>query len=57
MLGVVKILGSWGAVPGSDTSGDGPNKFVKNIEGGAKYQVSFLDVPLLQKLYGCEGIN
>ena len=57
MLGVVKILGSWGAVPGSDTSGDGLNKVVKNIEGGAKYQVSFLDVPLLQKLYGCEGIN
>ena len=37
-------------VPGSDTSGDGPQYFVKNIEGGAKYQVGFLEVPLLSEV-------
>ena len=39
VLGTVRILGSWGTVPGSDTSGDGPHYLVKNTEGGAKYQV------------------
>ena len=43
--------------PGSDTSGNDPQNFVKNIEGGAKYQVGLLEVPLLQKLHGCEVIN
>ena len=28
-------------VPGSDISGDGPQYFVKNTEGGAKYQVTW----------------
>ena len=54
---MVRILGSWGAVPGSDTSGDGPQYFVKNIEGGVKYQVGLLEVPLLQKSRSCEGTN
>ena len=54
---MVRILGSWGAEPGSDTTGDGPQNFVKNIEGSAKYQVGLLEVPLLQKLRGCEEIN
>ena len=40
-----------------NTSGDGPEDFVKNIEGSAKYQVGIPEVPLLQKLHGCEGIN
>ena len=47
---MVKILGSWGAVPGSDTSGDGPQYFVKNTEGGAKSQVGFLEVTLLSEV-------
>ena len=57
VLGVVRILESWGVVPGSDTSEDGPKNFVKNIEGGAKYQVGLLEVLHLQKLCDCEGIN
>ena len=50
VLGVVRILGSWGVVPGSDTSGDGPQYFVKNIECCAKYQVGLLEVPLLSEV-------
>ena len=38
---MVRILGSWGEVPGSDTSKVGPHYFVKNTEGGAKYQGGF----------------
>ena len=46
----MRILGSWGAVPGSDTSRDGPHYFVKNTEGGVKYQVGFLEVPHLSEV-------
>ena len=34
VLGMVRILGSWGVVPGSHTSGNGPQNLVKNVEGG-----------------------
>ena len=54
----MRILGSLGAVPGSDTSGDGPQYFVKNTEGGAKYQVGFQrSHTSYQKLCRCVRIN
>ena len=37
VLGAVRILGSWGAVPGSDTSGDGLEYFAKTTKGGVNY--------------------
>ena len=54
VLGAVRILGSWGVVPGSDTSGDGPQYCFKNTKGGAKYQVGFLEVPL--PVRSCESV-
>ena len=41
VLGAVRILGFWSAVPGSDTFRDGPQYLVKNTDGGADYQVGF----------------
>ena len=46
MLGVAKGPRIPGCGPGSDISRDGPQYFVKNTEGGAKYQVGFLEVLL-----------
>ena len=58
VLGTVRILGSLGVVPGSDTSGDGLQYFVKNTEGGAKYQVGFQrSHTSCQKLCSCVKIN